>query len=102
MNLCQVWWQSDHSAGCEALLPVLGGNFMPQEVTSCFMMSLPVCLSRSPCVSERTYQVWWQSDHSPACEASLPVLGGHFLSQEVTSGFMMSFPVCLVTFPILQ
>ena len=93
--LCRVWWQSDHSPSCEASLPVLWGHFLSEKVTSGFVFSLQLPVSSSQAVTLRLCQVWWQSHPSSSCEASLPVWWGHFLSQEVTSGFVMSLPVPL-------
>ena len=59
------------------------------------MMSCPVpLLSSSLCAIICLCQIWWQSDHFSCCNALLPVSEGHFLSQKVNSGFIMSLPSC--------
>ena len=62
-------------------------HFQFLEVTSGCMTSLPVSLWTLLGVSISLYEVWWQSDNSPAHESQIRVI----------SGCMTSLPVSLLS-----
>ena len=95
LDLCQVWWQSDNSPVPGGRLRASWSKFLPCDVTSGFMTSLPIYLGHHRGSPLDSCQVWWQSDNFPVAGGQLSVSWSRCLPCDVTSGFMTSLPICL-------